>query len=97
MIWVLVNKVPYLTISAIRLVRVDVLELNEFISVDIHGTDGQVVCDFLGFYVVFESLIVETFPVVNNHVFVVSFEESTSWKTNRFDTFFFVVVNPLLH
>ena len=87
---------PWLTDALIWLVGVDVLELNKFVSEDVHGVTGEPVLEFLGGDVVMESLIVKTFPVVNNHVFVESFEESTSWKTSRFQTVFFGVPDPLL-
>ena len=80
----LVINDPSLTVSVVWLTGVDVLKFGEFISEDIHGVSGESILEFLGGNVVVESLIVETFPVVDNHVFVESFEESTSWKTNRF-------------
>lgn len=43
-----------------------------------------------------ESLIVKTSPVIDNHVFVESFEKSTSGNTNRFQTLFFGIPDPLL-
>jgi len=96
MIFTLIINDPFLTFRLIWLVGVDVLKFGDFISEDIHAVTGESILESFGGYVVVESLIVETFPVVDNHVFVKSFEESTSWKTNRFETRFFTVPNPLL-
>ena len=92
----LVINDPCLTNRVIWLVGVDVLKFDEFISEHIHGVSGEFILESFGANVVVESLIMETFPVVDNHVFVESFEESTSWKTDRFQTSFFRVINPLL-
>jgi len=92
----LVINDPLLTNRVIWLVGVDILKFDEFISEHIHAVSGESILESLGEKVVVESLIVETFPVVDNHVFVESFEESTSWKTDGFQTRFFRVPNPLL-
>jgi len=75
---------PFLSNGTIWLIGVDVFIIDKFITEYIHGITSESVLEFLGSNVIMESLVVKTSPVVDNHVFVESFEKSTSWKTNRF-------------
>lgn len=83
-IFTLVVNDPFLSNGTIWLIGVDVFEINKFVTEDIHGITSESVLKFLGSNVIMESLVVKTSPVVDNHVFVESFEKCTSWKTNRF-------------
>jgi len=75
---------PFLSNGTIWLIGVDVFIINKFVTEDIHGISSESVLEFLGSDVIMESLVMKTSPVVDNHVFVESFEKSTSWKTERF-------------
>ena len=83
-IFTLVINDPWLSYSTIWFISINVLELDKLISEYIHSISSESILEFFGCDVVVESLIVETFPVIDNHVFVESFEESTTNLTNWF-------------
>ena len=95
-IFTLVVNEPCLTRRAIRFIGVNVLVVNELISEDVHGISGEPVGHFLRSNIVSESLVVEASPVIDDHVPVVAFEESTSFLSNRLQALFFGIPDPLL-
>jgi hypothetical protein len=73
-----------LTLSLVWLIGVDVFVVNNFISEDIHGVMSESILESLGHQVVVEPLVMKSFPVVDDHVFVKSFKHSTSFLSNGF-------------
>lgn len=95
-IFALVVNEPCLTSGAIGFIGVNVLVVNELISVDVQGVSGESVRHFLRSNIVSESLVMEASPVIDDHVPVVAFEESTSFLSDGLQALFFGIPDPLL-
>jgi len=96
MVLTLVIDQPFLANGIIWLISVDVFSWNHFVSINIHSVSRVSVLESLGGNIIVESLVMKTSPVVNNHVVVETFKESSSWKSNRFKRIFFSIPCPLL-
>ena len=72
----LIIDLPLLTDCLVWFIREQVLSGNNFVSFYIHRISCESVCKSLGADIVAESLIVESFPLICNDVFIESFKKT---------------------